>query len=296
LQILGKLFAQVGTFYPFCATCFPTFSLPTQSFRVENGWEIAVYGGLRGTAWSAGTEHWTHCSFFGSTPGFVGQRLIAIICNQLAKESDLAQPFSDFDVQLNGVRTLEEVRIPAESLTPEGVLGSCVRRFEMRFFRYLALLNILLVPAAAYSHAQVSVGIGVGGYGYPAPVCAYGYYGYYPYACAPYGYYGPSWFLGGVFIGAGPWYRGYGYGYRGYGYGYRGGYYGYRGGYYGRPGYGYGYRGGVPYGGGYRGGTTVRGGFAGGGFHGGGGGGFHGGGGGGFHGGGGGFHGGGGHR
>src|ERR1700727_3064970 len=103
----------------------------------------------------------------------------------------------------------------------------------MRFLRYLALLSILLVPAAAYSHAQVSVGIGVGGpygYGYAAPVCSYGYYGYYPYACAPYGYYGPSWFNGGLFIGAGPWFRGgfgrFGYGYRG-GFGYRGGY-GYR--------------------------------------------------------------------
>ena len=70
----------------------------------------------------------------------------------------------------------------------------------MRFLRYLAVLGILLLPAAAVSHAQVSVGVGIGGpvyggyYGYPAPVCAYGYYGYYPYACAPYGYYGPSWF------------------------------------------------------------------------------------------------------
>ncbi|MGA1986495.1 MAG: hypothetical protein ABSG72_09495, partial [Candidatus Sulfotelmatobacter sp.] len=45
-------------------------------------------------------------------------------------------------------------------------------------------------------------------YGYVAgpPVCAYGYYSYYPYACAPYGFYGPRWFAGGVFIGAGPWY------------------------------------------------------------------------------------------
>src|ERR1700735_4577740 len=95
----------------------------------------------------------------------------------------------------------------------------------MRFLRYLALLAILILPAATYSHAQVSVGVGIGGpvyggYGYPAPVCSYGYYGYAPYACAPYGYYGPSWFSGGIFIGAGPWFRGgYGYGYRGvYGY------------------------------------------------------------------------------
>src|SRR5260370_30680871 len=92
----------------------------------------------------------------------------------------------------------------------------------MRFLRYLAVLSILLLPAAAYSHAQVSVGVGIGGpvygaygYGYPAPVCAYGYYGYYPYACAPYGYYGPAWVKGGRFIGARPRDRGYAYGYRG---------------------------------------------------------------------------------
>ena len=47
----------------------------------------------------------------------------------------------------------------------------------------------------------------------------------------------PAWFNGGIFIGAGPWYRHFGYGYGGYRgvYGYRGGYgyrpvaYGYRG-------------------------------------------------------------------
>ena len=92
----------------------------------------------------------------------------------------------------------------------------------MKVLRYLALLSVLLVPAA-YSHAQVSFSIGVGPYAYGPPVCTYGYYGYAPYACAPYGYYGPEWFSGGVFIGAGPWLRG-GYGHygRGYAYGYRG--------------------------------------------------------------------------
>jgi hypothetical protein len=68
--------------------------------------------------------------------------------------------------------------------------------------------------SASLAHAQrvsVGVGIGVPVYGGPAyigpqPVCTYGYYDYYPYACAPYGYYGPEWFSGGVFIGAGPWY------------------------------------------------------------------------------------------
>ena len=90
----------------------------------------------------------------------------------------------------------------------------------MRYLRYVALLGILLVPAA-FSHAQVSFGVGVN-VGAP-PVCAYGYYDYAPYDCAPYGFYGPDYFIGGRFIGAGPWFHGYrpGYAYRG-GYGYRG--------------------------------------------------------------------------
>ena len=77
------------------------------------------------------------------------------------------------------------------------------------------------------AHAAVGVGIGIGvGPGYVAgpPVCEYGYYSYAPYACAPYGYYGASWFANGIFIGAGPWYHG------GWGRGYYGrGYYGGRG-------------------------------------------------------------------
>lgn len=40
------------------------------------------------------------------------------------------------------------------------------------------------------------------------PVCPYGYYDYVPYTCAPYGYYGPEWFVAGVFVGAGPWFHG----------------------------------------------------------------------------------------
>src|SRR5260370_6901370 len=79
----------------------------------------------------------------------------------------------------------------------------------MRYLRYFALLGILMFTAG-YSPAQVAVGVGVGpGYIGPAPVCAYGYYGYYPYDCAPYGYYGPDYFLSGVFIGAGPWFHGF---------------------------------------------------------------------------------------
>ena len=76
-------------------------------------------------------------------------------------------------------------------------------------FRYLALLFLLAIPAA-YSQAQVSIGVQIGpSYGLynPPPVCAWGYYPDYPFDCAPYGYWGPDWFVDGVFIGAGPWYH-----------------------------------------------------------------------------------------
>jgi hypothetical protein len=49
---------------------------------------------------------------------------------------------------------------------------------------------------------QVSAGVGL------APECPYGYFDSAPYDCAPYGYYGPDWFIGGAFIGAGPWFHG----------------------------------------------------------------------------------------
>ena len=80
----------------------------------------------------------------------------------------------------------------------------------MKNLKLLTLLGLCLM-VAPYAHAQrIGVAIGVGpAYVGPAPVCPYGYYDYYPYACAPYGYYGPSWFAGGVFIGAGPWFHGY---------------------------------------------------------------------------------------
>ena len=41
-----------------------------------------------------------------------------------------------------------------------------------------------------------------------APDCPYGYYDTAPYGCAPTGYYGPEWFNGDGFIGAGPWFHG----------------------------------------------------------------------------------------
>jgi hypothetical protein len=74
----------------------------------------------------------------------------------------------------------------------------------MRGFTLLlaAVAGIGLVATAPKAQAQVSVDIGV------APDCPYGYYDVAPYTCAPAGYYGPEWFTGGVFIGAGPWFHG----------------------------------------------------------------------------------------
>ncbi len=189
----------------------------------------------------------------------------------------------------------------------------------MRRFRLVLIAMLLLAPFAVTAMAQdVEEDVGVGPalvaapMVYGPPVCEWGYYAYYPYACAPYGYYGPGWFYGGVFLGVGPWYgwgwghgwgRGWGHGWGHGGYGYRGGY-GVRGAAVGRGAYSGGYRGGVANGSrgyaggarGYSGGARgysggARGGFSGG--HAGGGGGHAGGGGG--HAGGGGGHGG-GHR
>ena len=67
----------------------------------------------------------------------------------------------------------------------------------------LAALSAALLSAPALAPAaQVSINIGA------APLCPYGYFDYAPYSCAPYGFYGPDWFNGGIFIGAGPWFRG----------------------------------------------------------------------------------------
>jgi len=82
----------------------------------------------------------------------------------------------------------------------------------MRYLKYVGLLGIVLAFAGTAAHAQVRFGVGIGvgpGYYGPPPVCAYGYYNYYPYACAPYGYYGSDYFVDGIFIGAGPWFHGF---------------------------------------------------------------------------------------
>lgn len=71
-------------------------------------------------------------------------------------------------------------------------------------------LSALACAAAVSSSCVVSDGYSTsvaGGVGI-APDCPYGYFDAAPYDCAPYGYYGPDWFAGGVFVGAGPWFRG----------------------------------------------------------------------------------------
>ena len=75
----------------------------------------------------------------------------------------------------------------------------------MRVFTFLVLAGVAatgFTMSAPNAAAQVSVQIGV------APDCPYGYYDATPYNCAPTGYYGPEWFSGGEFTGAGPWFHG----------------------------------------------------------------------------------------
>jgi hypothetical protein len=82
----------------------------------------------------------------------------------------------------------------------------------MKTLRFIALPFLALLCLTCFSstsEAQISINIGV------EPVCPYGYYNYAPYQCAPFGYYGPTWFSGGVFLGAGPWFHG-PVGFRGY--------------------------------------------------------------------------------
>ncbi len=71
-----------------------------------------------------------------------------------------------------------------------------------RLIASLTLVVGLSLVNSPTTSAQVVVNIG------PEPGCPYGYYDYAPYTCSPYGYYGPDWFSGGLFIGAGPWFHG----------------------------------------------------------------------------------------
>ena len=57
------------------------------------------------------------------------------------------------------------------------------------------LASLAIAPMAS---AQIVIGV-------TPPGCAYGYYDYAPYGCAPSGFYGPGYFFNGVFLGVGPW-------------------------------------------------------------------------------------------
>jgi len=75
----------------------------------------------------------------------------------------------------------------------------------MRGIKVLGLTALaagFFVAAPLAAEAQVGIEIGL------APICPYGYYDAAPYSCAPSGYYGPEWFSGHAFIGAGPWFHG----------------------------------------------------------------------------------------
>ena len=73
---------------------------------------------------------------------------------------------------------------------------------RLKYIALAAAASAGFAVLGSSAQAQISINIGV------APDCPYGYYDSAPYACAPYGYYGPEWFVGGIFIGAGPWFHG----------------------------------------------------------------------------------------
>jgi hypothetical protein len=97
-------------------------------------------------------------------------------------------------------------------------------------FKVLAVVLVLFATLSMVPSANAGVGIYITPpvIAVTPPVCEFGYYDYEPYSCAPYGYYPPDFFYGGVFIGVGPWWGwGYNHGwgghpfygnYRGHGY------------------------------------------------------------------------------
>ena len=122
-SISGKFFAQVGTFYPLVLIIFLLFS-ELSDFHVEK-W--LLNGDLPTVTAYPAVESDTVCGMIMRPAGrkaLESRGLFAIVCNQIARHSGRAQPFSDFDVQSNRSPDTQEVRIPAESLTPDGVLGS----------------------------------------------------------------------------------------------------------------------------------------------------------------------------
>jgi hypothetical protein len=80
---------------------------------------------------------------------------------------------------------------------------TCSFMNEMRTFIQAAFVPFAIaLVLTGCGPARFSVGLS------GPPACPYGYYEVPPYNCAPDGFYGPEWYNGGVFIGAGPWYHG----------------------------------------------------------------------------------------
>jgi hypothetical protein len=73
---------------------------------------------------------------------------------------------------------------------------------RLKFLALAAVAGGCFTALSPAAEAQVAINLGV------APACPYGYYDAAPYNCAPSGYYGPEWFSGDAFIGAGPWFHG----------------------------------------------------------------------------------------
>ena len=73
---------------------------------------------------------------------------------------------------------------------------------SIKILALAAIAAFVLAPGAPKASAQINISVDV------APDCPYGYYDYAPYNCSPDGYYGPEWFNGGVFVGAGQWFKG----------------------------------------------------------------------------------------
>jgi hypothetical protein len=73
--------------------------------------------------------------------------------------------------------------------------------YGIGFLGLAALAAFAVAPGTPRPTPEINIYIGA------APDCPYGYYDYAPHNCVPDGYYGPEWFRGGAFIGAGPWFH-----------------------------------------------------------------------------------------
>jgi hypothetical protein len=98
--------------------------------------------------------------------------------------------------------TVRELSAVQKRLSFYETQGETMKQY--RLFALAAVAAMFLAVSVPAARAQISVGVQIGA----PPVCPYGYFDYPPYDCAPFGYYGPSWFNGGIFLGAGPWFRG----------------------------------------------------------------------------------------